>query len=121
MSMFLAAIAVAFAGFLPGAQAQEAPSVPLEAYGALPLVEDAVVSPNGTYTALLVNQRSERAITILDASGQPIKQLVVGAAKVRSIEWVGEEAILVLRTETGTLPVQYLNRKQEFLRGNVIP
>ncbi|MEO0608176.1 MAG: prolyl oligopeptidase family serine peptidase, partial [Pseudomonadota bacterium] len=103
------------------AQAQEAPSVPLEAYGALPLVEDAVVSPNGTYTALLMNQRSERAITILDAAGQPIKQLVVGAAKVRSIEWVGEEAILVLRTETGTLPVQYINRKQEFLRGNVIP
>ncbi len=124
--MRLAPILTAFAGaflyLVPvPAAAQDTPSVPLEFYGALPVVEDAVVSPYGTYTALLMNQRGERAITILDATGSPVKQLVVGEAKVREIEWVGEEAVLVLRTETGRLPRQYTNRKAEFLRGNVIP
>ncbi|MEO1731808.1 MAG: prolyl oligopeptidase family serine peptidase [Pseudomonadota bacterium] len=101
--------------------AAQMPPPPIEAFGALPAVEDAIVSPNGTYTALLVTRGNERAVTILDASGKAIKQLVVGEAKVRSIEWVGEQAILVLRTETGRLPVQYRDRKAEFLRGNVIP
>lgn len=103
------------------ASAQMPPPPPVEAYGALPSVEDAVISPNGTYTALLVTRGSERAVTILDAVGKPFKQLVVGDAKVRSIEWVGEEAILVLRTETGRLPTHYRDSKAEFLRGNVIP
>lgn len=106
-----------------GAHAQIQPPAPppLEYYGSLPAIEDAVISPNGTYTAMLMTVRGERAITILDAAGQPVKQLVVGEAKVRGIDWVGEEAILVRRTETGRLPRQYYDRKAEFARGNVIP
>jgi len=101
--------------------AQQPQAVPLEYYGDLPAVEEAVLSPSGAYTALLMTARGERIITVIDAAGQPVKQFVVGDAKVRGIEWVGEEAILLLRTETDNLPVQYRNAKIEWWRGNVIP
>lgn len=103
------------------ATAQQAPVIPLEFYGDLPAVEEAVLSPSGAYTAMLMTLRGERIITVTDAAGQPVKQFVVGDAKVRGIEWVGEEAILLLRTETGTLPRQYQSAKVEWWRGNVIP
>ncbi|MBO6609914.1 alpha/beta fold hydrolase [Altererythrobacter sp.] len=94
---------------------------PLEFYGELPAVEDAVVSPSGAYTALLQTARGERVITVIDSAGNPVKQLVVGDARVRGIEWVGEEAILLLRTETDRTTRRFGNEKVEWWRGNVIP
>ncbi|QIQ85814.1 prolyl oligopeptidase family serine peptidase [Erythrobacter sp.] len=123
----LALALLAATGVLPApfaaapATAQQAAAVPLEFYGDLPAVEEAVLSPSGTYTALLMTLNGERIITVTDAAGQPVKQFVVGDAKVRGIEWVGEEAILLLRTETGNLPRQYRSAKVEWWRGNVIP
>jgi hypothetical protein len=69
----------------PGA-AQQAQAVPLEFYGDLPAVEEAVLSPSGAYTALLMTARGGRIITVIDAAGEPVKQFVVGDAKVRGIE-----------------------------------
>jgi len=101
--------------------AQQFPIPPIEAYGDLPTVSQAEVSPGGGFIALLTAAGGERFITVLDAAGDPVQRLAVGDAKVRAIEWVGEDAILLLRTETGQLPVQYRDRKAEFWRGNVIP
>lgn len=105
----------------PMALAQSMPAPPLEFYGELPAIEEAEVSPSGTYTALLMTTGGERVISVLDASGTPVKQLAVGDAKVRGIEWVGEDAILLLRNETGRLPGYFTERKAEFLRANVVP
>lgn len=110
----------ALALYVP-ASAQPMPPPPVEYYGDLPGIEEVIVSPSGTYVALLQSSGGERVISILDAAGSPVKQLAVGEAKVRSIEWVGEQAILLIRSETGRLPRQYLQSKAEFLRGNVIP
>lgn len=118
----LGAFALAITSFAaPMLAAQNMPAPPLAYYGDLPAIEEAEVSPSGAYTALLMTTQGQRVITVLDATGAPVKQLVVGDAKVRGIEWVGEQAILLLRTETGRLPRQYQQGKVEFLRGNVIP
>jgi len=124
----LASIAVAALSAVlltPGIGQAQMPPPPLEYYGDLAAVEEARISPSGTRTALLMSAGGQRVITILDSAGTPIKQIVVGDAKVRSIEWVGEDAILLQRTETGRLPPQYRNlagdRKIEWWRGNVIP
>lgn len=101
--------------------AQTMPPPPLEYYGDLPAVESAEISPSGAHTALLMTSGGERVITVLDSTGAPVKQLAVGDAKVRGIEWVGDHAILLLRTETGFSPRRYSNRRQEYWRGNVIP
>lgn len=94
---------------------------PLQYYGELPSIEEAVISPSGNLTALLAISGGQRIILILDSAGSAVKQIAVGEAKVRSIEWVGESAILLLRTETGRLPRHYIQSRAEFLRGNVIP
>lgn len=117
----LAALFSVLCLFNPLAAQQSFPRPPIEAYGALPAVEEAIVSPNGTYTAMLTTTGAERVVVVLDQTGKRIKQLVVGDAKVRDIEWVGEEAVLLLRSETGRLPTQYIESKAEFWRGNVIP
>ncbi|MGB3711818.1 MAG: S9 family peptidase [Erythrobacter sp.] len=97
------------------------PAPPLTAYGDLPAVAEADISPGGNYIALLMSAGGERFITVLDAKGEPVQRFVVGDAKVRGIEWVGEEAILLLRSETGRLPRHFIDAKTEFARGNVIP
>ncbi|MEQ8773211.1 MAG: prolyl oligopeptidase family serine peptidase, partial [Erythrobacter sp.] len=121
LALFVVASALASPFAAAPVAAQSPQAVPLEYYGDLPAVEEAVLSPSGAYTALLMTARGERIITVIDAGGQPVKQFVVGDAKVRGIEWVGEEAILLLRTETDNLPVQYSNAKVEWWRGNVFP
>ena len=103
-----------------GAQQQMTPP-PLDFYGDLPAMSDAVLSPSGDFTAALMTVNGNRVVSIVDRQGTPIKQLVAGDAKVRGIEWVGEEAILLLRTETGRLPANYIPRKAEWIRANVIP
>ncbi|MEE4537737.1 MAG: hypothetical protein V2J51_04500 [Erythrobacter sp.] len=115
-----AAFLIAFANFALAAQPQP-PAPPLEYYGDLPAIEDAVVSPGGEYTAMLFTTAGERAVIIVNRSDEPVKRLVVGDAKVRGIEWVGDEAILLLRTETGKLPSNYSQDKAEWWRANVIP
>nr|WP_298928673.1 S9 family peptidase [uncultured Erythrobacter sp.] len=119
--LFAASAALALAVPASSALAQEFTPPPVETYGELAAIEEAILSPSGTYTALLMTTRGDRVITILDARGAPVKQLAVGDAKVRGIEWVGEEAILLLRTETDRTVSRRGSRKIEFWRGNVIP
>ncbi|MXO90569.1 alpha/beta hydrolase family protein [Pontixanthobacter aquaemixtae] len=113
----LAPLALASVPFL----AHAAPTVPLEYYGDLPAIQDAVLSPSGAQTALLATIDGERVIRVLRADGTPVTQLRVGEAKIRSIEWIGEEAILLLRTETDRTRLGLGRGKYEWLRANVIP
>lgn len=94
---------------------------PLELYGELPAVERAVLSPSGRHTALLMTVQGQRAVIVLDANGTPVKQLLVGDTKVRNILWAGDQGVVILRTELGKLPVQFLRNRADFVRGNVIP
>lgn len=110
-------------GFAPPVSAQT-PAIaapPIEYYGDLPALEKAILSPSGNYTAMLMTLQGQRSVVVLDATGAPVKRLVVGEARVRDIVWAGDAGILVLRTELGDLPKQYLRNEAEFLRGNVIP
>lgn len=94
---------------------------PLDYYGDLPRIEEAVLSPSGRYTALLMTVQGQRAVIVLDAGGTPVKQLLVGDTLVRNILWAGDQGVVILRTELGKLPVQFLRGEAEFVRGNVVP
>ena len=115
-----AAFLISFAN-VPLAAQQQMPAPPIEYYGDLPSIEDAVISPSGEYTAMLFTDAGERAVIVYNRGNEPVKRLDVGDAKVRGIEWVGDEAILILRTETGRLPSNYTQDKTEWWRANVIP
>lgn len=94
---------------------------PISVYGDLPAIETGALSPGGTYTALLTTVSGERRIVVLDRDNKPIKQFEVGEAKVRAIEWIGEEAILLIRSESDQLGFRYQSRKVEWSRANVLP
>ncbi|QZD92899.1 S9 family peptidase [Qipengyuania xiapuensis] len=103
------------------ANTQTPAALPIEAYGALPALEEAVISRSGAYTAMLMTANNQRQILVVDSSGAPVKQFVVGDAKVRGIDWVGDEAILLRRTETDTVAYGTGQNKGEWARANVLP
>ena len=121
-SRLFAAIGAAclYAG-MPAAAAAQGAAIPIEAYGALPAIEEAKLSRSGTYTAMLMTVNDQRQIMVLDAAGAPVQQFVVGDEKVRGIDWVGDEAILLRRTETGRATRRFGGGKREWMRGNILP
>ena len=76
------------------AAAQEAP--PLSAYGALPDLEDAAISPNGKNIAVLTTEGGERKLLFVNDQMQVVRQLEAGDLKIRSFRWVGNDRILLI-------------------------
>jgi dipeptidyl aminopeptidase/acylaminoacyl peptidase len=97
------------------------PVPPLDFYGDLPAVEEGELSPSGAHTALLMTANGQRMVLVFDRTGAPIKQFTIGDAKVRGIEWVGDQAILLQRTETGRTGFRYGDNKTEWVRANILP
>jgi dipeptidyl aminopeptidase/acylaminoacyl peptidase len=80
--------------------------LPLSAYGDLPALESGSLSPGGNL-ALLGQFKGKRMLVILDPSLKPLKAMEVPAdLKVRDITWVGDESVLVERTETVKLDTE---------------
>ncbi len=121
VNKFNAALAAAFLSCSIAAPSSAAQAPPIKAYGALPAIEEAKPSPSGAYTAMLMIINNERQILIQDRGGVPVKQLMIGDAKVRGIDWIGDEAILLRRSETDQVAWKYGTTKSEWARANVIP
>ena len=94
-----AAVSLAFAG--PNVLAQD--QVPLAAYGALPDVEDAAISPSGTNIAILLTHEGTRQLFFLDANMKLIRRLPIGDAKVRYFDWVGDDQLMLVTSQTEEL------------------
>lgn len=105
-------VAMAFVAAF-GSQAHAAP---LEAYGRLPAIDMVELSPAGERFALVARQGDQRVLYVRRASGDAEAEAVMplGQSKVRDIEWVGEDQLLIFGTNT--LHVQGLTvAKQEWL------
>lgn len=85
-------------------QPASAPAVsgppPLDAYGELPRVEDAAISPDGRNIASLAQVDGDRRIAVIDESGKIVLNVSSGDAKVRAIEWADNETILLTKSDT---------------------
>ena len=95
----LAALLIAFG--LGQIHAKE--PAPLEAYGALPNVEDAAISPSGTNIVVLSTLNGERQLIFLGPDKQLIRRLGVGDAKVRYFDWIGDDQLLLVTSQTKDL------------------
>ena len=115
--------AAAFAAFslafsAPSVAAQE--QVPLAAFGALPDVEDASISPSGTNIAILLTHEGTRQLFFLDSNMKLISRLTVGDAKVRYFDWVGDDQILLVTGQTEDLR-GFTTNMAEFNVARLIP
>jgi dipeptidyl aminopeptidase/acylaminoacyl peptidase len=99
-----AALALGVASGPAGAQATVEPA-PLAAYGALPSLEMLELSPSGQHLAFITVSGEQRTLVVLDlATRAQVGGAGVGLAKVRDLEWVGENRVLVTTSRTESVP-----------------
>ena len=98
-------VAVAMLSALPGLAAAQTVSTntppPLAAYGALPSLELLQLSPSGQRLAFISVAGEQRRLILLDLTAlAPVANVGVGEAKVRELQWLGEDRVLIITTET---------------------
>jgi len=91
-------------GVLTRAQAQSAPPA-LEAYSASPAVEMMELSPSGDLLALIAVVGETRAIAVTNiTTGELVFKATVGEVKVRDLRWIGEGRVLVITSQSRSIP-----------------
>ena len=103
----------------PAAAAAEPP--PLSAYGALPTVEDMALSPSGTRIAALTTLDGTRVIQIMNDQFETLRTMEVGDVKVRSVQWIGDDRLLVQISHTEDLGYGFIAEQHEFSRAIIVP
>lgn len=84
-----------------------APSIaaPLEVYGRLPLIAAISLSPDGRQVAMITDSGGQRAVVVKDlATGKTVNAVGVGSNKVRGLQWVNAEHLLI-NASTATMIV----------------
>ncbi len=94
--------------------------VPLSAYGELPDVEDAAISPSGNNIAVLMTSGGMRQIVVVGPDMQLMRRVAVGDAKVRGFDWIGDDQLLYITSQTEKL-WGFTTDKAEFSVARIIP
>ncbi|WP_237164783.1 alpha/beta hydrolase family protein [Paraurantiacibacter namhicola] len=93
---------------------------PLEAYGALPLMSDAVLSPDGEKLAVLATKQGNHVVLLFNKDMSFIRSMSVGTIKVRYIKWVGNDRIMLVAGHTQELD-GFTTDKAEFSIALIAP
>jgi dipeptidyl aminopeptidase/acylaminoacyl peptidase len=96
--MMLRALSLAIVVTCLAAPAFAAP--PLEAYGRLPAVDAISLSPSGDRFAFIGVKGEDRKLYVATVDGKPLLQAATGQAKVRGLEWAGDDHLLVITSAT---------------------
>ena len=95
----LCSISAVFAAAALGSPALAA--APLAAYGVLPVIEEAAISPAGNLLALDVVKGETRKIVVEDIrEGRIVGGVNIGRTKVRALEWAGNRHLIVMSSST---------------------
>ena len=115
MTLLSRGLAILFLAFAPLA-AMPALAAPLSAYGRLPLIEDAQISPDGTMVAYAVTNGDARMVLVKAvADGKLVTTLNAGDKKVRNIQWATSGYLLISITTTTYVP-GLAGPKREYLQ-----
>jgi dipeptidyl aminopeptidase/acylaminoacyl peptidase len=85
--------------------APAAAAPPIEAYGKLPAVDLMRLSPDGDRFAFVAVVGDARQLVAATLEGKALIASAVGQAKVRDMEWVGEDHLLVTTSATVDLTI----------------
>lgn len=94
---------------------------PLSAYGELPDIEDAALSPSGARVAALLTIGENRMIAVIQNQTELVNRINVGDMKIRSFEWIGEDRLLLIYSQTQKLGFNFTTDKHEFYTAIVLP
>lgn len=89
---------------------------PLAAYGALPSLELVQLSPSGDRLAFITVVGEQRALAVVDlTTNASLGAVGVGPAKVRDLEWIDQQRVLVTTSSTESMPQIGLDKSELFL------
>jgi dipeptidyl aminopeptidase/acylaminoacyl peptidase len=85
----------------------------LEVYGHLPTIEDMAMSPDGTSVAYVRTQGDQRSImTRRLGEAKPLAAFRVGDVKLRALQWLDDDNLLLTRSSTGGPPAGYVSARR---------
>lgn len=91
--VFALAVALGLAGLVHAA--------PLEAYGKLPSMEYATISPSGHAVAMVVTNGEQRTIIVQDLASDAVTlRGFVGEHKIRNVQWAGDDHLVLVASAT---------------------
>jgi len=108
---FAALLAAVFTLALTATPAAAAP--PLDAYGKLPGVTLAALSPSGKYYAVVGDVAGQRRVIVAEVGGKPVLVAPVADQKVRDILWAGDDHLLVFASLATNLGPRFALLKYE--------
>ncbi|HTH28743.1 MAG TPA: hypothetical protein VL918_09775, partial [Sphingobium sp.] len=94
---------------------------PLSAYGELPGFEMAALSPSGDKVALIGTLGKERKLIVLDKDRKLLTAMAVADAKVRWLQWAGEQTVVLMKSDTAALGIGFTADKAELFSAIVVP
>jgi len=109
------ALVLCASGAPAGAQTETAPAAPppLDAYSAAPAIEFIELSPDGDLVARISVVDEIRAIAVTRMStGEHLFAADIGSAKVRYLRWIGESHVLVVTSQTQSIPLLGVSRRE---------
>ena len=122
-SVAAAAVSAASALYAPALYAQDAPagastqpttpSPPIEAYAAIPFVDQIALSPDGKRVALITQQGDNKILVHFDVADQKSRSLGLGVIKVRGLMWGDNDHVVVTASQTTALQ-GFAGNKHEF-------
>src|SRR5690242_9064671 len=112
---FLAPALRALALVAMAAAVEARAAAPLEAYGGLPNIESVEISPDGTKAAVAISTGEQRLLGIKTLPDGQMRTYAVGAAKVRRLDWVGSDRVIITTSQTSTVIGVYGPRGERFL------
>jgi dipeptidyl aminopeptidase/acylaminoacyl peptidase len=103
------AVAAALATAAPSSAA------PLEAYGKLPTIEAASLSPDGKSVALVVTNGETRVIAVQDLASQKfVIRAGTGDVKIRLVRWAGNGHLIIVKGVTAS-PRDVMTTQREWM------
>lgn len=102
-------------------KAELPPLLPLADYGKLPDIERIALSNDGERIAAVMRIAGERVVILLTSKLETIRMMKLGDAKVRSLEWAGNDYVLLVVSRTETLGPDYVQSQNEFFNAFILP
>ncbi|MET4684039.1 acetyl esterase/lipase [Brevundimonas faecalis] len=113
LRMAATVFAVVLAMGTAGASKAEAPSI--EAYGASPAIDNMELSPSGELIARIVVVDEVRALAVTRVkTGEHLFTASIGDAKVRDLRWIGDRHVLIVSSQTQSIPDLGVPRSELF-------
>jgi pimeloyl-ACP methyl ester carboxylesterase len=112
---YLASAAIAAAIIVCAHSAGAGETIPLEAFGRLPSLENVVISPDGTKLAFVKTHGDSRSLVVaLLTSTESLGSVGIGDTKLRQVEWVDDDNILATISRTSMPPIGFYGVTREW-------